>query len=176
MTAVSIRPATPADISFITHIYAESVRHGTASFELEPPTEEEMTRRMRALLDGGFPYLAAELSGALAGYAYAGPYRARPAYRFTVEDSIYIDPSAQRRGVGRALLDRLIAESTRRGFRLMIAVIGDSAQTPSIELHHALGFEMVGTFKNVGYKFDRWLDSVLMQRALGEGATTKPKP
>jgi L-amino acid N-acyltransferase YncA len=176
MTAVSIRPATPADIPAITRIYAQSVRTGTASFELDPPTEEEMTRRMRVLLDGGFPYLVAEIDGALAGYAYAGPYRTRPAYRFTVEDSIYIDPAAQRRGVGRALLDRLIEEATRRGFRQMIAVIGDSRQTPSIELHRAAGFRMVGNFENVGYKFERWLDSVLMQRALGDGASTKPKP
>jgi L-amino acid N-acyltransferase YncA len=176
MTAVSIRPATPADVPAITRIYAQSVRTGTASFELDPPTEEEMTRRMRVLLDGGFPYLVAEIDGALAGYAYAGPYRTRPAYRFTVEDSIYIDPAAQRRGVGRALLDRLMEEATRRGFRQMIAVIGDSRQTPSIELHRAAGFRMVGNFENVGYKFERWLDSVLMQRALGDGATTKPKP
>ena len=133
-----------------------------------------MMRRMRALLDGGFPYLAAELDGDVVGYAYAGPYRTRPAYRFTVEDSIYVDPKAQGRGIGRGLLDRLIAESTNRGFRLMVAVIGDSAQTPSIELHRAAGFTMVGAFENIGFKFDRWLDSVLMQRALGEGATTKP--
>ncbi len=174
MTSVSIRPATPADIPAITRIYAHSVRTGTASFELEPPDEDEMMRRMRALIDGGFPYVAAEIGGTLVGYAYAGAYRTRPAYRFTVEDSIYIDPGAQRRGVGRALLDRLIAESTSRGFRLMVAVIGDSQQTPSIELHRAAGFEMVGTFMNIGFKFDRWLDSVLMQRALGDGATTKP--
>ena len=150
------------------------MRHGTASFELEPPDEAEMGRRMRALLDGGFPYLAAEAEGELLGYAYAGPYRTRPAYRFTVEDSIYIEPHAQRRGVGRALLDRLIVESEARGFRQMIAVIGDSAQAASIELHRAAGFRMVGTFENVGFKFGRWLDSVLMQRALGPGATTIP--
>jgi phosphinothricin acetyltransferase len=178
MTAVSVRPAMPADIPAITRIYAESVRTGTASFELEPPNEEEMTRRMRTLLDGGFPYFVAEigdtLDRALLGYAYAGPYRVRVAYRFTVEDSIYVDPAAQRRGVGRALLERLIEEATRRGFRQMIAVIGDSKQMPSIELHRAAGFRMVGNFENVGYKFDRWLDTVLMQRALGDGATTKP--
>jgi phosphinothricin acetyltransferase len=174
MTSVSIRHATPADIPAITRIYAYAVQHGTASFELEPPDEAEMSRRQRALIDGGFPYLAAEADGALLGYAYAGPYRARPAYRFTVEDSIYVDRNAQRRGVGRLLLEQLIAESERRNFRLMIAVIGDSAQTASIELHRALDFRMVGTFENVGYKFDRWLDSVLMQRALGRGATTKP--
>jgi L-amino acid N-acyltransferase YncA len=175
MPPPALRPATPADVAAITRIYAQAVDHGTASFELDPPSEDEMTRRMRALLDGGFPYWIAELDGTVVGYAYAGPYRARPAYRFTVEDSIYVDPRAQGRGIGRALLDRLIADSTSRGFRLMIAVIGDSAQTPSIELHRAAGFKMVGTFENVGFKFDRWLDSVLMQRALGEGATTKPR-
>jgi len=174
MPSVTIRPATPADIPAITRIYEHAVRHGTASFELEAPDEAEMLRRMRALVDGGFPYIAAEVDGLLAGYAYAGPYRPRRAYRFSVEDSIYIDPGAQRRGVGRALLAHLIEACERRGFRQMVAVIGDSAQTPSIELHRALGFRMVGTVENVGYKFGRWLDSVNMQRALGPGATTKP--
>ena len=174
MSSVSIRPATSTDIPAITRIYAHSVRTGTASFELEPPDEAEMSRRMQALLTGGFPYLAAEIGGALAGYAYAGPYRPRPAYRYSVEDSIYIDPGALRKGVGRALLERLIVECERRGYRQMIAVIGDSAQTPSIELHRAAGFRMIGNIENVGYKFDRWLDSVLMQRALGPGTTTKP--
>jgi phosphinothricin acetyltransferase len=171
---VSIRPATSADIPAITRIYAEAVTHGTASFELVAPDEAEMTRRLSALLDGGYPYIVAEIGGAVAGYAYAGPYRPRPAYRFSVEDSIYVDPKAQRGGVGRALLERLIEQATQRGFRQMIAVIGDSAQTPSIELHRTLGFRPIGTIENVGFKFDRWLDSVLMQRALGPGATTKP--
>src|SRR5688572_23870191 len=153
MIAVPIRSATPADIPAITRIYAEAVRHGTASFEIEPPTEDEMSRRMCALLDGGFPYFAVEFDGTLVGYAYAGPYRARPGYRFTVEDSIYVDPTAQGRGVGRALLSQLIAASTSRGFRLMVAVIGDSAQKPSIALHRAAGFHVVGTFENIGFKF-----------------------
>ncbi len=174
MTEIAIRPAVLADIPALTRIYAHAVLHGTASFELEPPDEAEMTRRMRALLDGGFPYIVAENESELAGYAYVGPYRTRPAYRFTVEDSIYVDPNAHRRGIGRALLARLIEESERRGFRQMLAVIGDSAQTPSIEVHRALGFRMVGNFENVGFKFDRWLDSVLMQRDLGPGATTTP--
>jgi L-amino acid N-acyltransferase YncA len=174
MPSVTIRPATPADIPAITRIYEHAVRHGTASFELEAPDEAEMLRRMRALVDDGFPYIAAEVDGLLAGYAYAGPYRPRRAYRFSVEDSIYIDPGAQRRGVGRALLEHLIEACERRGFRQMVAVIGDSAQTPSIELHRAAGFRMVGAVENVGYKFDRWLDSVVMQRALGPGATTQP--
>ena len=174
MPQIAIRRATLADIPAITPIYADAVKHGTASFELDPPDEVEMTRRMKVLLDGGFPYIVAENGGALAGYAYAGPYRARPAYRFTVEDSIYVDPNAQRRGVGRVLLTRLIEESERRGYRQMIAVIGDSANAPSIEVHRALGFRMVGNFENVGFKFGRWLDSVLMQRELGPGAKTTP--
>jgi L-amino acid N-acyltransferase YncA len=163
MTTHSIRAAGPADIAAITRIYAQAVRHGTASFELDPPDEAEMARRQRALAEGGFPYLVAELDGGIAGYAYAGPYRARPAYRFSVEDS-----------VGRALLDRLIVESEARGFRQMIAVIGDSAQAPSIELHRAAGFRLIGAIESVGFKFGRWLDSVLMQRALGPGASTMP--
>ena len=174
MPAVSIRPASPADIPAITRIYAHAVQHGTASFELEPPDQAETARRLHTLLDGGYPYIVAEIGGVLVGYAYAGPYRPRPAYRYSVEDSIYIDPGALRKGVGRALLERLIVECERRGYRQMIAVIGDSAQTPSIELHRAAGFRMIGNIENVGYKFDRWLDSVLMQRPLGPGATTKP--
>ena len=174
MSDVSIRPATAADIPAITRIYAHAVRHGTASFELVAPDETEMARRQRALLDGGYPYLVAEIDGALAGYAYAGPYRTRPAYRYTVENSIYVAPQAHRRGIGRALLDRLIAECEARNYRLMIAVIGDSAQTASIELHRAASFKMVGTFEAVGYKFDRWLDSVLMQRPLGPGSSVPP--
>src|SRR5262245_19850910 len=171
--AALIRPARPSDIAAITHIYAHAVLHGTASFELEPPQEAEMAQRQDALLAGGFPYLIAEGDGGVLGYAYAGPYRARPAYRFTVEDSVYIAPEAQRRGLGRLLLERLITESEARGYRQMIAVIGDSAQHASIALHTALGFRLIGTFEAVGFKFDRWLDTVLMQRALGHGAETK---
>ena len=174
MPAVSIRPATPVDIPAITHIYAHSVNTGTASFELEPPNEAEMTRRMQALFDDGYPYLLAEIGGMIVGYAYAGSYRPRPAYRFSVEDSIYVDPTVQRRGVGRVLLEHLIQECERRGFRQMVAVIGDSAQLASIEVHRALGFRPVGSFENVGFKFGRWLDSVMMQRELGPGAKTKP--
>jgi phosphinothricin acetyltransferase len=170
----TIRAATPADIPSMTRIYDHAVRHGTASFEIEPPDEAEMARRYRSLLEGGYPHLVAERDGAVLGYAYAGPYRTRPAYRWSVEDSIYVDPSAYRRGIGRTLLDRLMAESAARGFRQMIAVIGDSAQTASIELHRAAGFRPVGTIENVGFKFGRWLDSVIMQRPLGPGAATKP--
>jgi phosphinothricin acetyltransferase len=174
MSSLVPRPAAAADIPAITRIYAHAVMHGTASFEIEPPGEEEMARRMRALTEGGYPYLVADIDGAVAGYAYAGPYRTRPAYRWSVEDSVYVDPNAMRRGVGRALLARLIAESEQRGFRQMIAVIGDSGQLPSIELHRRLGFRLIGTIENVGFKFGRWLDSVLMQRALGPGASAPP--
>jgi phosphinothricin acetyltransferase len=175
MPAITIRPAEPRDIAAITRIYDHAVRHGTASFELEPPDDAEMAQRYQRLLAGGYPYLVAELGGEIAGYAYAGPYRARPAYHWSVEDSIYIAPQAHRRGIGRALMDRLIAESEAGGFRQMIAVIGDSANAASIELHRAAGFRMVGTFDNVGFKFGRWLDSVLMQRPLGTGAATVPE-
>ena len=174
MSDFSIRPIAPGDIHAITRIYDHAVRHGTASFELDPPDEAEMTRRQRALADGGYPYLVAEFAGSVVGYAYAGPYRARPAYRFSVENSIYLAADVHRRGIGRALLERLIAESEARNYRLMIAVIGDSAQTPSIALHRAAGFTLVGTFEGVGYKFGRWLDTVLMQRPLGKGTSAPP--
>jgi L-amino acid N-acyltransferase YncA len=174
MTAITIRPAAPADIPAITRIYADAVNHGTASFELEPPSEAEMARRMQALLTGSHPYLVAIENDTVLGYAYAGPYRARPAYRGTVEDSVYIDPQVQRRGIGRRLLDALIKEAEARNFRQMIAVIGDSAQVVSIRLHEAAGFRHIGTLQSVGFKFDRWLDTVLMQRALGPGDMTAP--
>ncbi len=174
MTSVSIRPVSPADIPALTRIYRQAVLEGTASFELEAPDEAEMTRRYETLISGGYPYLVAEIANAVVGYAYAGLYRARPAYRWTIEDSVYVDTSAHRRGLGRALLARLIAESEARGFRQMIAVIGDSANAGSIELHRAAGFRMVGNFENVGFKFGRWLDSVLMQRPLGPGADALP--
>ena len=174
MSLPTVRPAQLSDIPAITRIYADAVTHGTASFELEPPDETEMTRRMQTLLTGRFPYLVAESGGQIAGYAYAGPYRARPAYRFSVENSVYVARDMQRRGIGKALLDALIETATARGFRLMIAVIGDSDQAASIGVHEACGFEHAGVFRNVGYKFGRWLDTVQMQRALGPGATTAP--
>jgi L-amino acid N-acyltransferase YncA len=174
MREFSIRPAGPDDLAAVTRIYAEAVRHGTASFEIDPPDQDEMARRFAELGRGGFPYLVAEGAGSIAGYAYAGPYRARPAYRFTVEDSIYVATGSQRRGIGRALLDRLILEAETRGFRQMIAVIGDSHQPASIALHAAAGFRIIGTLASVGFKFDRWLDCVLMQRALGQGAAAGP--
>jgi len=170
----AIRPAKITDIPAITRIYAQAVEHGTASFELTPPGQAEMTRRLHDLTTKGFPYLVAEIDGVLAGYAYAGLYRSRPAYRLTVEDSVYIAPDLQRRGIGRALLAALIDAAEVRGFRQMIAVIGDSANAGSIGMHRACGFQMIGTHPNVGLKFGRWLDTVMMQLALGEGATTIP--
>jgi L-amino acid N-acyltransferase YncA len=169
-----IRPATLADIPAITAIYAHAVKYGTASFEIEPPGEHEMTDRFRTLIDGGFPYLVAENGGTVPGYAYAGPYRARIAYRYTLENSVYVAPDCHRRGIGRALMGELVSQAGALGFRQMIAVIGDSRQVASIALHRAAGFEMVGTFAAVGFKFGRWLDTVLMQRPLGSGAATLP--
>jgi L-amino acid N-acyltransferase YncA len=174
--SIPIRPASAADLPAIAAIYGHAVTHGTATFETEPPGEGEMGERFRAIITGGFPYLVAcREDGHAVGYAYAGLYRTRIAYRHTLEDSIYIDPSFHRRGVGRALLDRLLTESEARGFRQMVAVIGDSAQIASIALHRAAGFRMIGTFEAVGFKFGRWLDTVMMQRALGEGAQTMPR-
>ena len=167
--------AKTSDIPAITRIYAHAVEHGTASFELAAPDEAEMARRMTDLMGKGFPYIVAEVDGMLAGYAYAGPFRARPAYRHTIENSVYVAPDIQRRGIGRALLAALIAAAEARGFRQMIAVIGDSTkQAASIGLHQALGFHHVGILENVGFKHGRWLDSVLMQRALGDGGATDP--
>ncbi|MEY9106340.1 L-amino acid N-acyltransferase YncA [Bradyrhizobium yuanmingense] len=174
MSAPDIRPTTEADLPAVTAIYQQAVREGTATFELEPPDLSEMTRRYRALIDGGYPYFVAMLDGRVAGYAYAGAYRPRPAYRFTVENSIYLDPSFHRRGVGSMLLERLIVECEARGFRQMIAVIGDSANAGSIGVHTRCGFKMIGTHPSVGLKFGRWLDTVMMQRDLGEGASTVP--
>ena len=175
MSSPEIRPATEADLPFITEIYEQAVRHGTATFELTPPDLAEMTRRFRALTDGGYPYLVAVVDGEVIGYAYAGPYRPRPAYRFTVENSIYLKPAIHRRGVGLKLMQALLAECEQRGYRQVIAVIGDSANAGSVGLHTRCGFQMIGTHPNVGLKFGRWLDTVMMQLALGEGAETVPK-
>lgn len=159
-----VRPFASSDIPFIHSIYAHAVIHGTASWELEPPDAAEMSRRAEAILSAGHPYLVATVDGRIAGYAYAGPYRPRAAYRFTVENSVYVDPAVQRAGVGRALLRDLIAACEDRGYRQMVAVIGDSANDASIGLHRSLGFEMVGIARSVGYKHGRWLDQVLMHK------------
>ncbi|WP_018183041.1 GNAT family N-acetyltransferase [Kaistia granuli] len=169
-----IRPATREDIAAITAIYQHAVRHGTASFELDPPPEAEMERRFEALVTGGHPYLVAARGDRVLGYAYAGPYRPRAAYRSTVEDSIYLAPEAQGQGIGGRLLSELIEAATTAGFRQMIGVIGDSGNAASIRLHEALGFHRVGVFEKVGWKHGRWLDCVLMQRALGAGSDAPP--
>ena len=174
MQKIIIRPAAPADIAAITGIYADAVVNGTASFEIEPPDQAEMTRRQAALLNNGYPYLTAEIEGVVAGYAYAGPYRSRPAYKWSVEDSIYVAPQMHRKGIGGLLLRMLVAESEQRGFRQMIAVIGNSAQIGSIAVHERAGFSHIGTLRSVGFKHGKWLDTVLMQRTLGKGDTTKP--
>ena len=174
---IAIRPATAADLDRIAEIYAEAVTNGTASYELEPPPRDEMAARFAALAEKSYPYLVAEADGAVLGYAYAGPFRPRRAYRFMVEDSIYLDPAAQGRGVGRMLLARLIAESTRLGFRQMAAVIGDGARNQaSVRLHAALGFRMVGPLEGSGYKHGRWLDTVFMQLAMNGGKAAPPDP
>jgi len=166
---IELRKADESDVPAIAAIYAPHVRAGTATFEIDPPGAGEMLRRWRDITVRGLPYIVAEAGGQVVGYAYAGPYRPRPAYRFTVEDSIYVDAEVQGRGVGRALLARLIDESTRAGARQMIAVIGDSGNQASVGLHAALGFRHVGVLESVGNKFARWLDVVFMQRALGPG-------
>ncbi|WP_315757138.1 MULTISPECIES: GNAT family N-acetyltransferase [unclassified Bradyrhizobium] len=174
MTDIELRPTREADLPAITAIYGQAVREGTATFELDPPDLTEMTRRFRALTDDGFPYFAALLDGEVVGYAYAGPYRPRPAYRFTVENSIYLAPASQRRGIGMRLMRRLIDACEEGGFRQMIAVIGDSGNAGSVRLHTACGFQMIGTHPSVGLKFGRWLDTVMMQRPLGAGSSDVP--
>jgi L-amino acid N-acyltransferase YncA len=172
---LTIRPSRDADIAAITAIYGHHVLHGIASFEEVPPNEAEMARRRGVLVGGGFPYVVAERNGEVVGYCYAGPYRPRIGYRFTVEDSIYIDPAETGRGIGRMLLSQVIERVTEQGYRQMIAVIGGGETLPSIRLHAALGFTQIGVFTGIGFKFGRWIDSVYMQRRLGPGETTLPQ-
>ncbi|CAM5203539.1 GCN5 family acetyltransferase [Bosea thiooxidans] len=176
MTAPAIRHAAPADIPAIAAIYTHAVLHGTASWELDPPDESEMLRRFEAVLAGGYPYLVAEREGEVLGYAYASAYRPRPAYRATVENSIYIAPAAQGLGLGRLLLEALMKACTERGFRQMVAVIGDGtgASVGSRRLHEKAGFRLIGVAEKVGFKHGRWLDQMLMQKELGEGGRTPP--
>lgn len=175
MSAFSIRPAVAADLTVIQRIYAHHVLTGLASFEETPPDLPEMMRRWQVIASAGLPYVVTvDAAGEIAGYAYAGAYRPRSAYRFTVEDSIYLDPRFVGKGLGRALLARLIEDATACGKRQMIAVIGDSANQASIGVHKALGFELTGTFRGIGLKFGRWVDTVLMQRSLGPGAASTP--
>jgi L-amino acid N-acyltransferase YncA len=174
-SALLIRPSQDSDLAAITEIYGHAVRTGTASFELEPPDEAEITRRWRAIVEVRLPWLTAERDGMVLGYAYAGPFRPRPAYRFCLENSIYVDARARSQGVGAWLLAELIARCEAWGARQMVAVIGDSANTASISLHARLGFRHAGRVEQVGWKFGRWLDVVFMQRALGPGAAA-PAP
>ena len=169
---MQIRDATPADIAATQAIYAHHVLHGLGTFETAPPSVEEMQRRYAQITGDGFPYLVAEEPERLLGYAYANHFRTRAAYRNTVEDSIYIAADAMGRGVGTRLLDALIERCTALGLRQMLAVIGDSANAGSIGVHRALGFEPAGVLKAAGWKFGRWIDVVLMQRALGAGDAT----
>lgn len=174
---LTIRPAEAGDVPAIQAIYAHHVLHGVASFEEEPPDQAEMTRRLAEVRARGLPYLVAEDrpgSGAVLGFAYAGPYRARRAYRYTLEDSVYVLPGRGGRGIGSALLGALIERCAALGYRQMIAVIGDSANAGSIRLHARHGFRDCGILASVGFKHGRWVDSVFMQRALGPGDETLP--
>jgi len=174
MTAILIRDVTQNDCAAIQAIYAHHVLHGLASWEETPPGEAEIARRMKDVKDGGFPFRVAECDGVVRGYAYASKYRPRPAYRYCVENSLYVDATYNRMGIGRALLEDLIEQCIDLGFRQMIAVIGDSENAASIGVHAALGFEHGGTFRSLGFKHGHWLDQVLMQLPLGQGDKTPP--
>jgi L-amino acid N-acyltransferase YncA len=173
--ALLIRPSTPADLPAITAIYGWNVLNGTGTFELEEPDEAEMARRRDDVLSKGLPWLVAERGGIALGYAYANHFRPRKAYRFCLEDSVYLAADAKGQGLGRLLLAELMARCEAAGARQMLAVIGDSANLGSIGLHRTLGFEHIGVMKAAGWKFDRWCDVVIMQKALGQGAATDPK-
>ncbi|MEM5470717.1 N-acetyltransferase family protein [Hoeflea sp. AS60] len=171
-----IRDATPADLTEITRIYADSVLNGVASYELVTPDQVEMGKRMSAIRENGYPYLIAmDEEGAVLGYAYASAFRTRPAYRWLIEDSIYLAPEARGKGVGRALLEMLIAKCETLGFRQMVAVIG-GGHPASIAVHQKAGFVSAGMISGSGHKHGRWLDTVFMQRALGDGKNTDPDP
>ena len=172
--SATIRDASPADVPAITAIYAAEVLGQVNTYEYDPPDAIEMARRMGAVLDAGYPYLVAEDAGGVAGYAYASSYRARTGYRFTVENSVYVAAGRQGQGIGTILLRQLIAECEARGFRQMIAVIGEPSNTASIRLHEKFGFRLVGTFQGIAWKQGRWLDTVQMQRELGAGNHEPP--
>jgi L-amino acid N-acyltransferase YncA len=173
--SASVTDARPAHIPVIHRIYAHWVLHGLASFEEVPPDAAEMDRRRLSVQELKLPYLVAEHDGDVLGFAYAGPYRPRSGYRFTVEDSVYVAPGAHGKGIGRRLLSEVVARAEALGRLQMLAIIGDSGNAPSIGLHAALGFRQIGTMRSVGFKFGRWVDTVIMQRALGSGDTTLPK-
>ena len=179
MLLPTIRPSRSEDLESIRAIYAHHVRHGLASFEEEPPDVAELARRRSDTLAHGLPHLVAEVAGQVVGYAYAAPFHHRSGYRYTVEDTVYVAPDRVGAGIGRALLRDVIEACTAGGRRRMIAVIGDSANEPSIALHSSLGFHRAGLLPSVGFKFGRWVDSVLMQRPLGSGdgsVPTSPDP
>lgn len=171
---MQVRPATLDDIAAVQAIYAHHVMHGLGTFETEPPDQIEMRARHAQVTGAGFPYLVAEVDGRVLGYAYANHFRARAAYRHTVEDSIYVAPTATGRGVGKALLKDLIDRCTALGLRQMLALIGDSGNAGSIGVHRSCGFALTGVMQAVGRKADRWVDVVVMQRALGPGSSTPP--
>ncbi|TXC65855.1 N-acetyltransferase [Piscinibacter aquaticus] len=171
---LTIRPSTADDLPAITAIYAWNVDHGTGTFELEAPDLAEMTRRRDDVLGKGLPWLVAERGGQVLGYAYANHFRPRRAYRFCLEDSIYLAETARGQGIGRLLLAELVARCEAAGARQMLAVIGDSANAGSIGVHRALGFEHTGPLRSAGWKFGRWLDVVLMQKSLGTGDSNEP--
>jgi L-amino acid N-acyltransferase YncA len=175
MTCLTIRPSADADLPAITAIYAEAVLNGTGTFEIEPPDDADMARRRSDVLAKGLPWLVAQRGDEVLGYAYANHFRPRHAYRFCLEDSIYLRATARGQGAGRLLLAELVARCEEAGARQMLAVIGDSANARSIAVHLALGFQHGGVLKAAGWKFGRWLDVVLMQRALGRGAATDPE-
>ncbi|MBT4934127.1 MAG: N-acetyltransferase [Rhodospirillaceae bacterium] len=175
MNNTLVRDVTEDDCAAIQAIYADHVRDGLASWEETPPDVAEINRRMAEIKKGGFPYRVIELDGVVRGYAYAGSYRPRPAYRFTVENSVYVDSASTGKGLGGRLLEDLIEQCTSLGFRQMIAVIGDSANTASIKLHARYGFAHSGVMGALGFKHGRWLDQVLMQLPLGEGDKTPPQ-
>lgn len=171
---LNIRPSKASDVAAIAEIYGYHVLNGLASFELLAPSADEIAKRRADVVGKNFPYLAAEADGRVVGYAYASLYRARPAYRHTLEDSVYVHKDYQGRGIGKRLLEALIDASEKAGARQLIAVIGDSDNHGSIGLHAACGFDEVGIMKAVGFKFGRWVDSVYMQREIGEGQSTMP--
>jgi L-amino acid N-acyltransferase YncA len=174
MSRLLVRPSTADDLAAVAAIYRWHVGHGTGTFEIDPPDDAEMGRRRDDVLAKGLPWLVLEREGAVIGYASANQFRPRPGYRFALEDSVYLADGFGGRGLGRLLLTELVARCEAAGARQMLAVIGDSANAGSIGVHRALGFEHIGTMKAVGWKFDRWIDVVLMQRSLGFGATTLP--
>jgi len=169
---ITIRDVEDSDIAFIQEIYADEVLHGVSSWEENPPDQTEMLNRKNGVVGGGYPYRVAVHNDKVVGYAYVSSYRPRPGYRYTVENSIYIHKDARGSGLGRLLLEDLITECEIRGYRQMIAVIGDSENLPSIAFHQKMGFELAGTIKSIGFKFGRWMDSVLMQRSLNDGSNS----